>query len=292
MNTGDITSSLEEVIGLDGPPRPLAIAIEAILIERFDLPAIQAAERADRFQEKVAVEIARREAHLSASGGAPTLRLVGATMNVVAGYCHSLASDGEDVVEFRKKRSNVQAILNRIRALSFNDFEKFGARFLRELGARIGDITPQSNDQGIDFYGEFSLSQLHQAPDSFLVLAKDVRLLFAGQAKHYPTRSIGPSTVRELIGALSLARTKTHSTDGVDIFGGLPIRPFSPVVALLFTTGELTTGAARLAEAAGIIAKTGLQLAVFLADRGVGLIQNDAGFEYSEQAFSDWLSQA
>lgn len=291
MNTGAITNSLEEIIGLDGTPRPLSVAIEAVLVDQFELPPIQAAESADRYLARVADEIGKREAQRAQAGGAPTLRLLGSTSNIVAGFCHVLEGEEEKVAEFRQKRANVQALLERIRALTFAEFERFGARFLCELGAHVGRITSQSNDQGIDFYGEFNLGQLHEAPDRFLVLAKDVKLLFAGQAKHYPNRSIGPSTVRELIGALSLARTKTHSTDGVDIFGGLPIRPFSPVVAMLFSTGEFTNGAMRLSEAAGIIAKTGLQLAVFLADRGVGLIQSENGFDFSDQAFSIWLEQ-
>lgn len=90
---------------------------------------------------------------------------------------------------------------------------------------------------------------------------------------------------------MSLARTKTHSSDGVDIFKDLALRPFSPVLALLFTTGEFTTGALRLAEAAGVVAKTGLQLAVFLADRGVGIIDENGAPKFSAAAFNEWLSE-
>ena len=90
---------------------------------------------------------------------------------------------------------------------------------------------------------------------------------------------------------MTLARTKTHSTDGVDIFKDLAVRPLSPVLALIFTTGELTSGAVRLAEAAGVIAKTGLQLAVFLADRGVGLIEHEGAHVFSEEAFAAWLNE-
>jgi len=50
MNVATIVASLEEAVGLDGPPRDLALAIEAVLIERHGLPAIQAAERADRLR--------------------------------------------------------------------------------------------------------------------------------------------------------------------------------------------------------------------------------------------------
>jgi hypothetical protein len=290
MNVATIVASLEAAVGLDGPPRDLQLAIEAVLIERHGLPAIQAAERADRLREKVAVSISQREAAISEAGGSPTLRVIGATGGLVTGFCYALPDEPPEITALRVRRAHAQAIFDRIRQLTFQEFEQFGARFLRELGARIGRVTAHSNDQGIDFYGEFSLGQLHAAPEPFLVLARDVRLLFAGQAKHYPDRSIGPAVIRELIGALTLARTKTHSADGVDIFKELAVRPFSPVLALIFTTGEFTSGAIRLAEAAGVIAKTGLQLAVFLADRGVGLIEQGGTHIFSEEAFTGWLN--
>ena len=90
---------------------------------------------------------------------------------------------------------------------------------------------------------------------------------------------------------MTLARTKTHSSDGVDIFRDLAVRPFSPVVALVFTTGEFTSGALHLAEAAGVVAKTGLQLAVFLADRGVGIIDQGETQIFDDAAFEAWLNR-
>ena len=290
MNVATIVTYLEERVRFDGPPQNLRSAIEAVLFERHGLPAIQAAERADRVEEKVSTAIAAREVELSNSGGSPVIRIVGATSSRVAGFGFALVGESADVIALRMQRAHAQAILNKIRGLSFQDFEKFGARFLCELGARVGRVTGHSNDGGIDFYGEFSFGQLHEAPEPFFILAKDVRLLFAGQAKHYPNRSIGPSVIRELIGAMSLARTKTHPTDGVDIFKDLEIRPFSPVLAMLFTTGEFTSGASRLATAAGIVIKTGLQLAVFLSDRSVGLVADGDGLAFSDEAFSEWLN--
>lgn len=68
------------------------------------------------------------------------------------------------------------------------------------------------------------------------------------------------------------------------------MRPFSPVVAMLFTTGEFTSGALRLAEAAGVVAKTGLQLAVFLADRGVGMTEQNGVPTFDNTAFDQWLT--
>jgi len=179
-----------------------------------------------------------------------------------------------------------------MKALTFGQFEQFGAAVLKELGVKNLHITPHGNDQGIDFYGNFSFGQLVDAPAPFFRLAHDVTLAFAGQAKHYPTRSVGPEVVRELVGAISLARTKTYSSETIDLFEDVEIKPFSPLVALLFTTGELTSGTVQLSAAAGIVAKSGRQLALYLADRGVGIEKTTSGKTFEPNLFHNWLNAA
>lgn len=117
----------------------------------------------------------------------------------------------------------------------------------------------------------------------------ETRVILVGQAKHYPKTTIGPATVRELVGALSLARTYTYSKDNLDLLNDVRLRPFSPVLALLFSTGDFTKGARNLANRAGLIAFSGRQLAVFLADRGVGLKKDQSGHKFDAATFSDWL---
>ena len=95
--------------------------------------------------------------------------------------------------------------------------------------------------------------------------------------------------VRELIGAVALARTKTYSQDSLELFEGVAIKPFSPLLALLFTTGGLSSGAVSLANSAGVIARNGAQLAVFLADRGVGMRDVENQLVFDASAFAEWL---
>ena len=274
---------------MDGPPRSLHAAVESVLTIYGEMSAVRAAEETPRLTRRVAAEITKNEAETAEAGGFVYVRLIGTTADRIVGYCYALPTESAEVVAVRAQRGNALAILKQIRSLTFDQFELFGARFLSELGVKTSKVTRHSNDQGIDFFGEFSFGQIHAAPEPFLMLAKDVRLLFAGQAKHYPERSLGPSVVRELVGAVALARTKTHSKDGIDLFENLPIRPFTPIVAMLFTTGEITRGANHLAASAGVVAKTGLQLAVFLADRGVGM-RDDAGQPvFCAAEFDIWL---
>lgn len=266
-----IADRLEAALGSSAAPVRLVSAIEVELKGYFGLEAIAAAERAESSFESVAKLIGARNLHADSQGVSATLVVIGTTEDTVAGACHILPTDSEDVATAKSGRLHHAALLAKIRSLTFGEFEVFGKRVLKELGAADPRVTPHGGDQGIDFFGRFSLGQLHALPEPFLRLAHDVRLLFAGQAKHYPDSTIGPNIVRELIGAVSLARTKTFSTDGLDLFQELEIRPFSPVVAMLFTTGSISRGAYQLAASAGIVAKNGDQLAAFLADRGVGM---------------------
>jgi restriction endonuclease Mrr len=120
----------------------------------------------------------------------------------------------------------------------------------------------------------------------------ETRVVLVGQAKHYPDpkNAIGPATVRELVGALSLSRTATYSQDDVDLLDDVELRPFTPVLALLFTTGQFTKGARHLAARAGLIAFSGWQLAVFLADKGVGLVEDHGKMLFDAPTFAKWLA--
>jgi len=284
-----LADRLEQVIGMDGLPRSLRSAIERELIHYFGLPPIRALERAETAEAAVSRVIAKRAAHCERNGTSPILTLVGTNSDIVAGSCHVLPIDAAQVSSIKLQRIFAGSIHSAMRALSFSDFEKFGSRVLSEIGAKDSFVTPHGGDQGIDFFGMFSVGQLHNVPSPFLKLAHDVLVSFAGQAKHYPNRSVGPDVVRELIGAVSLARTKTFSKPGLDMFHDLTLKPFSPLVTLLFTTGEITSGAAELADSAGIIARSGEQLAVFLADRGVGVVHTEQGATFSLEAFTRWL---
>jgi Restriction endonuclease len=289
MTPNAIVDRLEAVIGVRGGPRRLSSAIEAELNEYFGLMAIQATERAEQVTPAVARVIAHRATNSEQAGTLATLVLLGTTSDLVAGWCHVLPLDAIAVAAAKEQRRHVGALLEAMRSLNFDEFEKLGACVLAEVGATFCRITPHRGDQGIDFYGNLTLGQLQDIPPPFIRLAHDVVLSFAGQAKHYPNGALGPDIVRELIGAISLARTKTFSKSGLDIFSGLDLKPFSPLVTFVFTTGRITNGALHLAESAGIIARSGEQLAVFLADKGVGITQTGAGVMFDEAKFAEWL---
>ena len=284
-----VVERLELAIGIDGTPRSLTEAIETVLLTTFNLSAAGAAERAEDLSEPVARRLSEQVFQLDRRGLTSTLVVLGSQNDVVAGSSHILPGDDVIVTQVKKHRVYSHPLLSAMRSLTADDFELFGAKVLKELGAVNPRVTRQSGDQGIDFYGEISVGGLQGLPASFFRLAHDARFYFAGQAKHYPDSNIGPGILRELVGAVSLARTKTYSDKTIDLFEGTTIKPFSPMLALLFTTGGLSSGAVELAEAAGVIARSGAQLALFLADRGVGMEDNGMGLSFSPAAFAAWL---
>lgn len=288
MTPKKLVDHLETSIGIDGPPRRIDEAIERALCEQFGLPPIQAAERAEALIDPVRRAIIKREMARQGEGIVAALTVLGGSHDTVAGSCFVLSSDSQEIAGAKRSRLHHVPLLEAMQAMSFSQFEQFGACVLKELGAQRVTVTPHAGDQGIDFFGRLNIGELQGSPVPFFKLAHDVELRFAGQAKHYPNRSIGPSVLREIVGAVILARSKTFSKD-IDVFDGLDLRALSPVLPLVFTTGNVSSGAVRLAKDAGMIVRSGAQLAVFLADRGVGMRQNESDMQFDAQLFEEWL---
>ena len=200
-----------------------------------------------------------------------------------------LPADDPEIGRAKLGRRQVASILARIKALTPDEFEAFGAALVGSLGAKISEKTRQSGDQGIDFVGVARLGDLLERPKQIFRLAHDMQIDFIGQAKHYPNRTIQPATVRELVGSLELARSRHFSSETFELLEDLSLRSFSPVFAMLISTGPISSGARAVAKKAGLIARSGDQLATYLADLGVGIDPTDGSF--SDELFLGWVDQ-
>jgi restriction endonuclease Mrr len=98
-------------------------------------------------------------------------------------------------------------------------------------------------------------------------------------------RLLSTKDIRELVGSVALAKSKVFAGK-TDPLSGLQMRVCDPVVYLFFSTGTITRDARDLLTKAGVVAMDGLQLAMFLADHGVGLAYD----EFSQEAFRNWLT--
>jgi hypothetical protein len=176
-----------------------------------------------------------------------------------------------------------------MQGLSFHQFETLGKRILEEIGSRNAVVSGRAGDQGIDLHGNLTIGGLTGEDLKVSHLMHSLVFQLVGQAKHYPRNAISTAQVREFIGSVVLARHQLFSQPNIDPYG---LRSFAPVVMLLLSTGRFTRGAELLAERAGIVARSGTQLAVFLADRGAGFRPKRGKTVFSKEAFLQWLSIA
>ncbi len=105
-----------------------------------------------------------------------------------------------------------------------------------------------------------------------------------GQAKKYGAIKAGTPDIRELVGAVILARGKAFG-GSANTYSDLDILPCDPVFYLFFTTGSISTDGWRLLERSGAVGMDGLMVAAFLADHGVGVI----GDILDSKAVEDWI---
>jgi hypothetical protein len=290
MTPKAIVNAIEIRLGVTGAPLQLRDAIEQELLD-IGFQEAAAAEHVDRVRKKVLYELTRRRDERDEMGEIAVLHVRGSNDEIVHGSSYVFSDDPEHIQESKLNRISVDEIYRHVRKMSFSQFETFGRCVIREIGCDDAKVTPHAGDQGIDFYGSISIGGLLGADLAILKLMHETKMILVGQAKHYPTTVIGPAIVRELVGALSLSRTYTYSKDSLDLLGDVKLRPFSPVLALLFSTGDFTKGARHLAKRAGLIAFSGWQLSVFLADKGVGLIADHGTRKFDAAVFDEWLSR-
>lgn len=156
---------------------------------------------------------------------------------------------------------------------------------LKELGCTHSEVTQLSSDQGVDFIGQFNLGKFQGLPNGFYKLIHDIELFIVGQAKHYPSTRLGPTIIREVLGSVQLAKHELFYSSNSPL-ENFNIKPYSPVMTMIFTTGEFTKNAESLAEKTGTIIKNGQQLATFLTERGIGIDENS---NFSKDLFQKWL---
>lgn len=185
---------------------------------------------------------------------------------VILGSCFVLPSDSEAVKASKRRRATYKEIATSVSEVSFTDFETLCAAIIRILGVEDATHTTTSNDQGIDFFGKWELEQYFKASALPSGFEKQFSVWVVGQAKKYDKVKISTAEIRELVGSIELARMKTFSNE-VTPLDKLSLRACDPVFYMFLTTGNITSGVARLLEKAGIIFMDRNLIGMMLADR-------------------------
>lgn len=284
MNVKYLTDVILNSIGPDSPPQAIKSLIEAELFKTLSKAgAVEAAE--DKLYKVIARlnHIKTRELE---KGGFPDFAFNSSSPTYIQGAYFVEPRDSADVQIAKKARARYRDVLDAIKELSFQQFEVLCAKVLSELGASDVARTPRTSDQGIDFYGKLNLGRL--VPSFPLLRLEDtISVWLIGQAKHYPSGVVQVSEVRELVGAILLARHREFTL--TDIYPNLMLRSCDPVVGLFITSGTFTRGGQKIGNESGLICKDGLQLATFIADRRKGIVEKNGELGFSQKAFFQWL---
>jgi hypothetical protein len=177
--------------------------------------------------------------------------------------------------DMRARRADIDSVLTELRRLTSAEFELICTRVVALLGCRDSRTSPLRDDGGIDFYGQLALQGRLNTRLPLGGIDARTNVWLIGQAKHYPTRAIQTSVVRELVGSVELARTKGAIHEWVD----LQLRPFDATVLLIFTTGWFSSGSLSLLAKTGVLSMSGRQLATFLCDVSFGFRGNPPVFD-------------
>jgi hypothetical protein len=192
--------------------------------------------------------------------------------------------DPPEVQDAKRRRAAIGDYVGAISAVSPDEFEAMCRGMLAELGVEDPVVTPHSADEGIDFYGRLALEGRIEKLPSLPGIYRRLAVWMVGQAKHYDAMQSGTPDIRAIVGAVHLARGKAYGST-TDKYPELELRVCDPIFYLFFTTGEISSAGWRLLDQSGVIGMDGQMVAAFLADHGVGRL-ND---RFDGGAFDQWV---
>ncbi len=271
-----VFASIRDTFGpTEGPRLVHDVVAEHIVLLGHTENMDEALEMAEPLLDDVRSLVARHQYEAEGDGIAWALELFGSDDEYLRGSSSTDISLTDDEQRARACRAHTTAIHRELVRLTPQEFEVACTSILKMMGCREPHTSPIGNDGGIDFYGLLDLKGRLDNASPYGGFDARVGVWLVGQAKHYPTRPIQTAHLRELVGSVELARTG----GAIHSWKGLRLRPFDPVVQLIFTTGHFSSGSAKLLEQSGLGSMNGMQLATFLADGAVGISPQDWSFD-------------
>lgn len=210
--------------------------------------------------------------------------------NQIVGYSYPRPGDSEEIAQLREIAPLHREVLEAIRQIDPDDFERFCVRALELLGAEEGMQTQRSRDQGIDFAARVPIGKRFAPVTSLLNFEEAFNITVIGQAKAYgPGHPVGVSVVRELVGTLATFRfdRTTDSSSGLEI--AFEYRLCDPIVPLLMTTGVFSSPAKMMGRRYGVILKDGAQIATFLCLHEIGIEMEQGTRIFRKEALDAWI---
>lgn len=276
---------MTERMAIDSPPADIEHLLIAVGRDHFGLQQADAEELAGKQKKAVMKRLTDELSAFNAMGRHHYVALNSSSEYLVQGSAFIENGDSDELKAVKERRSKIKQLLAGITAVTPKQFEALCSGVLSILGVKNPTVTKSSADQGLDFYGKLELSSFLLGPARSESVTKVLNVWLIGQAKHYPKNKIATMQLRELVGAITLARAGAYSTDGA--FSDLLLRVCDPVFFLFFTTGRLTEGGWKLLERSGVVGMDGEMIALMLAEEGVAM-ENGV---FSEAELAAWIGQ-
>lgn len=177
--------------------------------------------------------------------------------------------DDEETAASKNRRSQLLEVRGALECLTPEGFERLCKAILTSFDPLSCDLTKYRSDQGIDFYAKVRWLPplLSGAVDIEVFSRFDIWIV--GQAKRYLDSKVSTPDLRELVGAVELARAGAYSLAG-DRYPDLKMRLCDPVYYLFMTTGDLSSETVELAGRSGVIALDGFGVSELVAHMNLG----------------------
>jgi hypothetical protein len=281
-----IANIISTDITLEALPVPIEDVIRDI-INRHPEWEVVAEEKADLWSEEISKRLGHFSDALIRAGKQPRFSFNSVSDYMIQGSCFVEPRDPSEVKEQKLRRLSSMAYYGFLENLTPQNFEKACAGILGLLGVPEPVLTPYRGDQGIDFFGRMSFGDITWHGPFFPIFESGMIFWLVGQAKHYRDSKVSTPDLRELVGSVTLGRSRAFAKDS--LLRSLNIRPCDPVIMLFFTTGEISADGWALCRKAGIAAMDGEMLSSFLSDKQVGFENTGTTTEVSEENFLNWV---
>ena len=270
------------------PPERLEKLIQKVIEDRqWAANATEAQELAETWKNRVKGRLTREITALNEIGRPARIAFNSSDDDYIQGSCFEEPKDPDKVKEAKRARACSDELYACLQDLEPGEFEILCGRLLTLFKIQDPTVTRASADEGVDFFGRLQLESVFYPGDLSPTIQRQLSIWIVGQAKRYIKSQAGTPEIRDLLGAVQLARGKTFS-GSVSPHRDLDMRIADPFFALLITAGQFSSAAWKLLERSGVIGIDGETLSAFLADRSVGAV--DGSFDKGE--VRRWLSEA
>lgn len=274
-------------IEVTSAPAPLIDLIAEVCFENgWSGTVSEARELAERWASQVLTLMTQEYNELCRLGRPTSFAFNSSSTTYIQGSSFLEPGDVGAVRSAKTSRAQFSDYAAALAKLTPREFECLCVGILRVLGVDDAVLTPRSGDEGIDFYGRLRLEKHIFADQRLPGLQRQLVVWLVGQAKHYRTGKVSTPEIRDLVGAVQLARGRAFASGDEQKYSDLVVRVCDPVFYLFFTTGRLSADSWMLLERSGVIGMDGEMVSAFLADHSVGV----ADEKFNEAGFRRWLT--